>query len=397
MHGIGNDPVLTLIREARLFTPDDAGMGDILLAGNQIAALDRRIEQPVGIPVRVVEAGGQVVTPGLIDIHVHITGGGGEGGPATRVPEIRLAEILEAGVTTVAGLLGTDDVSRTPAGLLAKALGLEQDGLSTAIFSGSYAFPPVQSITGSLKKDLMLIPHVVGVGELAISDHRSAQPSFEDLARVAAEARVGGMLGNKAGLVNLHMGEGRQGLEPLVRLVRETDIPVTQLLPTHINRSRDLFSQGIDFARMGGFIDLTAFPFDRPNPPITLGQAIEEIYASGVSLKQVTFSSDANGSLPQFDDKGLYTGMGVGRISVLLQVLRELVQRQGFPAADILACLTANPAARLKWSNRKGRLAPGMDADIVLFDPDWNIGQVYCRGKLLVDAGRCVAPESIRL
>ncbi len=390
-------PLFTLIKGARLLTPEDAGPGDILLAGRVIAAMAPDIEAPAGLPVRVVDGRDHMVTPGFVDLHVHIAGGGGEGGPATRVPEILLKDIVEAGVTTVVGLIGTDDVSRTPAQLLTKALGLEQDGLNAYILSGSYAFPPVATITDSLKKDLMLIPHVVGVGELAISDHRSAQPTFEDLAKVAAEARVGGMLGHKAGLINLHMGDGRQGFEPIFRLLKETDIPISQLLPTHVTRTPDLFQQALKFAEMGGSIDLTVCPLGCGDDRPSLTAALDDFTRRGLPLNRITFTSDANGSLPRFDKAGNFLGMGVGHIDVLRQVVRNLIVDQGMPARDILSCVTRNPAERLKMAGRTGSLAPGLAGDIVLFDSNWNVRQVYCRGRLMVDQGRSVFRESIHL
>ena len=46
-------------------------------------------------------------------MHSHITGGGGEAGPASRCPEARLSELLDAGITTVVGVIGTDTVTRS--------------------------------------------------------------------------------------------------------------------------------------------------------------------------------------------------------------------------------------------------------------------------------------------
>src|SRR5512139_725146 len=210
--------LFTLIKEGTLYAPQNMGMKDILIVGRTIARIADHIDLPSDLPIRRISASGKVVTPGFVDLHVHLLGGGGEAGPRTRTPEITLSRITRAGVTTVIGLLGTDDVSRRPEALLAKAMQLEAEGVSAFIYSGSYQLPPA-TITGSIRKDLALIPKVVGVGEVAVSDHRSSQPSFEELCRIAAEARVGGMLGGKAGLVHLHMGSGRRGLDPILRIV----------------------------------------------------------------------------------------------------------------------------------------------------------------------------------
>src|SRR5512143_3038616 len=208
-----DNPMFTLITGGSVYAPDKLGRKDILIAGRIIARIADRIELPPEFKPRVIRAKDRKIVPGLVDLHVHLLGGGGEAGPWSRTPEITLSRITRAGVTTVVGLLGTDDVSRRPETLLAKAMQLEQEGISAYIYSGSYHLPPA-TVTGSLRKDIALIPKVVGIGEIAVSDHRSSQPSFEELAHIAAEARVGGMLGGKAGLVPLHMGAGPRGLEP---------------------------------------------------------------------------------------------------------------------------------------------------------------------------------------
>jgi len=378
--------MFTLIRGGRIYTPTETGKGDILIAANKIVKIADRIDLPQSLNVEVVEAEGKFVTPGFIDLHVHIIGGGGEGGPSTRVPEIQLSQITQAGVTTVLGVLGTDDVSRHPESLLAKALGLEQEGISAYIMTGSYQFPPV-TITGSVRKDIALIPHIIGVGEIAISDHRSSQPSFEDLAKVAAEARIGGMLGGKAGLVQLHIGEGVKGLEYLFRLVEETEIPIEQLSPTHITRSPAVFEQAIRFAKIGGNVDITASGRRLPWR-MRAGEAFRQLLSAQVSVEQITLSSDSNGSMPVFDEKGSLIQLAVGDIKSLYEEFRCLVSEEGLPVSDILKCITLNPAKRIKIDQYKGSLEEGKDADLIIFDTDWRIDRVYALGRLMVSGGK---------
>ena len=68
-------------------------------------------------------------------------GGGGEGGFSTRTPEATLSDLTTAGVTTVVGTLGTDGIARDMNALLAKARGLEEEGITTYIYTGSYRLP----------------------------------------------------------------------------------------------------------------------------------------------------------------------------------------------------------------------------------------------------------------
>ncbi len=291
-------------------------------------------------------------------------------------------------MTTVLGVLGTDDASRHPESLLAKALGLEQEGISTYIMVGSYQFPQA-TITGSVRKDIALIPKVIGVGEIAISDHRSSQPTFEDLVTVAAEARVGGMLGGKAGLVQLHVGEGVKGLEYLFRMAQETEIPIEQFLPTHTARSPAVLEHAIRFAQMGGNVDITASG-RRLARKVGVGEALRQLLSAKVAVEQITLSSDANGSMPVFDKKGSLIRLTVADIQNLYEEFRYLITEEGFPVSDILKCITLNPAKRIKIDGFKGSLEEGKDADLIVFDPDWGIDRVYSLGKLMVSQGKPV-------
>ena len=376
--------MFTLITGGTIYAPEKSGRKDILIAGRVIARIAERIELPAEFNPRVIRARGRKIVPGLVDLHVHLLGGGGEAGPWSRTPEIALSRITRAGVTTVVGLLGTDDVSRRPEALLAKAMQLEQEGISAYIYSGSYQLP-LATLTGSLRKDIALIPKVVGVGEVAVSDHRSSQPSFEELCRIAAEARVGGMLGGKAGLVHLHMGAGPRRLDPVIRVVKETEIPIGQFLPTHLNRTRALMEHAIEFAKMGGNIDITATGKELHFHPTSV-EAIRMALDAGVPVDRITLSSDSNGSMPIFDAKGNVVKLGVGDIQCLFDDWQRLV-KAGLSLEDSLKIVTVNPAKRVGLFESKGSIAPGKDADLLLLGPDLKIDSVVAKGRLMVHKG----------
>lgn len=383
--------MITLIRNGLIYAPEPLGAKDILVVGSKIAALAEpghiKIE---GAPVEVLDASGKTVLPGMVDSHVHILGGGGEGGPATRAPEINLEDIIANGVTTVIGCLGTDSVTRHMESLLAKARGLEAEGVSTYIFSGSYDVPP-KTITGSIRSDLVLIDKVIGAGEIAISDHRSSQPAFEEIARLAAECRVGGMLGGKAGVLHLHLGDGRRKLEVLFRLIRETEIPAAQMIPTHVNRSAELFEEAIAFALKGGYFDITACPEEETEESSGLSteKAIALCLKRQVPLTQITISSDSNGSMPVFDRTGHLVGLAIATEKSLLLNFRSLLQKKILPMEDTIRLFSTNPAFFYKLSS-KGEIKPGKDADLIFFDRDLELRDVYCRGIRMMADGKLI-------
>lgn len=377
----------TILKGGRVFAPDELGIKDIVIAGTTVSNIGKEITPaPQYGSVKTVDVTGKYVVPGFIDQHVHLVGGGGEGGFASRTPEVLLSDVVKAGITSVVGCLGTDGTTRHMTSLLAKARGLEQEGISTYIYTGCYQVP-TQTITGSVRDDIILIDKVIGCGEIAISDHRSAQPTIDDIAKLAAESRVGGMLSGKAGVLHLHIGQGKRKLTMLFELVAETEIPITQFVPTHVNRSMELLEEAVKFAKLGGIIDITAnITSNLYSRAIKPSQAVRYCLEQGVSINNITLSSDGNGSMPSFDDNGQVIGLGIGKLEALYQELRTIVAEEILPLPEALKLVASNPAKMLKLPN-KGCLKPGGDADIVVMDENLNIEYVFAKGHCFVEQG----------
>ena len=383
---------LYLIQNIHVYAPEDLGIRDVLTGGGKILKIGERLPAEKAYGVTVIDGGGKILMPGLIDAHVHILGGGGEGGARTRTPEIMLSDIISGGVTTVVGCLGTDGCTRTMSNLLAKAKGLEEEGITTYVYTGSYQVP-VRTLTGSIMDDIILLDKVVGTGEIAVSDHRSSQPTKEEFARIVADTRVGGILSGKAGLVNIHMGDGGEKLEFLRYVRRYTQIPPANMLPTHINRSRTLMNDGIDYAKnLGGYIDLTTRSdpdFLEPDE-VKASCGLKLALDAGVGEEQITFSSDGQGSLPVFYPDGTLKGLGVGKVSSLYREMRDAVMEDGVPLVKALRTVTSNPAALLKLPH-KGRIAEEADADLVLADDkSLVVDTVLAKGVVMVSDGRTI-------
>lgn len=251
---------------------------------------------PADAPALTVDVSGMVICPGFVDMHCHVTGGGGEAGYNSRTPEASFKEMIAAGITTFVGVLGTDSVSRTLEGLVAKTRGLAEDGLTGYMWTGAYAFPP-PTLTKSVLSDIHLIPEVVGVGELAISDARGSQPTTQELARLASDTRVGGMLSGKPGLLYCHVGKEEPGLQPLFDVVEKTAVPITAIVPTHVSRTPELACQGMRWISKGGRLDLCS-------GSKKVLDTVALYRDRGVDLNSVSISSDCYGSKPQFDADG---------------------------------------------------------------------------------------------
>lgn len=378
--------MLKLIKNANLFSPKPQGVVHILVAREAIVYIGSKLpDLDASLELSSIDLNGATVIPGLIDAHAHITGGGGETGPSSRVPPVFLSEFTMAGVTSVVGVLGTDDLTRNTQTLVTQAYGLREEGLSAWCHTGGYHLP-LTTLTGSARGDIVFIDPIIGVGELAISDHRSSQPTLDEFLRVASEAHVAGLMTGKAGIVHCHMGDGERGLALLRAALDKSEIPARTFNPTHVNRNKPLFEEALSLTDYGCRIDLTAFPTGHVEPGLSAADAFVLYHDRGCPVDRLTISSDGGGCLPAFDNEGNLTRFGVGLSSTLPETLQELVAR-GVPMEDALPPFTSTVADLLRLS-RKGRLQTGFDADLVVLDDLGGVKDVMARGLWHVRDGQ---------
>ena len=383
---------MLLVRNADVYAPTRLGMQDLLIGGGEILWIGpsgslAQLPAALAAATRQLDVEGRRLIPGLIDGHVHVTGGGGEAGFCTRVPAVTLSRYTTAGVTCVVGLLGTDDVMRGPRELLATIYGLREEGLNAWGYAGGYHVPP-RTLTGGVRDDLVCIEALIGIGEVAISDHRSSQPTYDELVRLAADAHVAGLMTGKAGVLHLHLGDGPRGLDLVRRALAEAEIPARVYHPTHVNRRKALFEEALELAKAGSCIDLTAFPVAEGEDAWSAADALLRFLDSAAPAERVTVSSDAGGCLPCFDADGCMTRMDVGSAGALLATLAEVVGR-GVPLERALPAFTANPARLLRLQGR-GRIASGNAADLVVLDATGAAETVIIGGVVHVERGRSV-------
>jgi len=376
--------VFKLLKGGECYSPERIGKKDVLIFNGTICGIENEICEDRLWKVEIHDCRGMILCPGFIDQHVHITGGGGEEGAPSRIPGVLLGDILSAGVTTLVGVLGLDDMTRNIAALCAKAKALESEGITSYIYTGSYGVPTA-TLTGKVASDLAFIDKVIGTGEIAISDHRSAHPSVDELKKLAWETHTGGMVGGKAGIVHIHVGDGKKGLGPLLELLEQSDFPVDMFVPTHLNRNRLLFEQALSYAGSGGNIDLTAG--ETSGKGYGIPEALGMISKSGVEMDRVTVSSDGNGSIPA----GKGNAPGVGKVWQLFEDIRDSILNGNIPIELALKTVTANVARRLGLTPVKGILSEGSDADILVLDRETlNIVRIFAKGQLMANNGEII-------
>lgn len=371
--------MLKLIKKTQVYAPEELGVKDVLISGDRILKIDDEIHIS-GIDFEVIQGEGTFCVPGLIDRHVHLTGGGGEGGFSTSTPEVQIGTLVKSGVTTVVGLLGTNDIARNTKSLLAKVKALNEEGMNAYMLTGGYGYPS-NTLTGEVREDILFFQEILGL-KLAIEDHRSSYVTKEELKRLASYTRVSSMLAGKKGFVHLHMGSGKNHYNQIYDILEETDLPISLFSPTHVNRTPALLEASVEFAKRGGLVDITTnVQTSLSDKKLTPADALLYLLEKEVSIDQITMSSDANGSLPSFNQEGHLIGVEVAGFEPTLQALKTLVQAADISFEDALKPFTINPAKGLGLYPKRGCLIEECYADLLLLDRDFTIRDVFLNGK----------------
>ncbi|MEO0559838.1 MAG: amidohydrolase family protein, partial [Bacteroidota bacterium] len=207
----------------------------------------------------------------------------------------------------------------------------------------------------------------------------------DELARLAADCHVGGLMTGKAGVLHLHLGDGRRGLEMVRQLVDTTEIPPRTLHPTHVNRRGALLDEAFALIEQGVTVDVTAFPPEfATSDEVLAADALVRAFDAGLT-ERVTASSDGGGCLPEFDAQGELVRMGFATSAALADLLADLLRR-GVPLELALQPFTRTPA-RLLRLHGKGEIAVGHDADLVVLDADGRPSDVMAQGRWHIRRG----------
>jgi beta-aspartyl-dipeptidase (metallo-type) len=223
--------------------------------------------------------------------------------------------------------------------------------------------------------------------KIAYADHRSSQPDEVTLVKAVAESRVGGIVGGKSGKVMVHMGNSANGLERIRHAFARTEVPLTQIIPTHLNRSRDVFEAAIVHGKAGGNVDITSGVSEKAcfAGTVTPSKAIARLIDSGVSVERITMSSDGYGAMTVPKPDGQFE-THVSPVGSLYEEFADTL-REGVSATDAIRIVSTNPADYLALPG-KGRIRENMDADLLIIDAnDYTLKAVFAMGRKMVENG----------
>ena len=368
-----------LIESVEIQTPARRiARGSILMRGGRIAAIG-----PSARPARtragaeVVDGRGLIAVPGFVDIHLH-GGGGADFMDATPEAVARaLRTHLRRGTTSAVPTLMT----APHAGILAAVRAVR------AVALGAVRGP---------------LPEILGLhleGPYIAADKRGAQPLEAIRTFKAGEMRAYIAAADPLPIRIVTLAPEKPRAAALVAFLAERGILASA------GHSTATFAQAAAGLRAGIrhgthlFNAMTGLFHRDPGLAGALlldDRASVELIADGLHLHpaivdlvlrlkpagDVVLVTDATRRAGR-SSRPLRTADGklYGSAITLDVALRNLVRWTGRPLGEVLPLLTANPARVLGLGRRKGRLAAGADADVVLLDGDLDVRHVFLGGK----------------
>jgi imidazolonepropionase-like amidohydrolase len=343
--------------------------GVLLIEDGRIAAVGRRADVAVPARATVVDCTGATVTAGFWNNHVHFIGPAFAN--AETAPAAQLADGLRAMLTSH-GVVYAVDLGSRPSDTLAMRRRVEQGEIAgPSIRTAGPGFPPEG---GS--------PYYILPQRL---------PELKDAAQ--ATALVDGALDGGADLVKLFTGSWARPdaivVMPLdvVRAAAAAGHRRGKLVVAHPSNSagaRVAIDGGVDILAHTFPTELDRRPWDRALPGMmrergmalvpTLKLWPHELQKAGLPPNVIdAVLGFGQAQLRAFDELGgeVLFGTDVGYMTELDPTDEYVyMQQAGLSYGRILAALTTSPAARWGVAARTGRIAPGLDADLVVMEGD---------------------------
>jgi beta-aspartyl-dipeptidase (metallo-type) len=237
--------------------------------------------------------------------------------------------------------------------------------------------------------DVYAIPKVLGV-KIALGEPRASRYADDELIDLAAQLYLTSGLAEKAAVLHAHLGLRRAPAAQLATVIARSDVPPDRFVATHVNYGPETLAAAPELARLGAWVDVTSVlgPWSAATESVKASIAVRRFLDAGVPLAQISVSSDANASVPRIRDgarEPYWT-----KVETLPGAVADLVREEKLTLADALSLVTTNPARALGLADRKGSIAVGRDADLVVLDDEFHARHVWARGCALVRDGQPV-------
>lgn len=372
--------------------------GCILVTGNTITAVtDTNVEFPNSIEI---DAKGDYISPGFIDIHVH-GGGGHDFMDGTEEAFLRIAEThARYGTTSMLPTTLTSDKE----GLLQTLAIYEQankKNIKGAQFLGMHLEGPYFAMNQRGAQDPRFIRDPDAAEYKEILSHSSSIKRWSAAPELKGAIEFGKYVTSKGVLAAI------AHTDAIYEEVLEAfDNGYT--LATHLYSAMSGVTRRNAF-RYAGVIE-SAFILDEmdveiiadgvhlPSPLLKLVYKIKGVEHTAL----ITDAMRAAG-MPEGESVlgNLKTGLKVivedgvaklpdrtsfaGSVATADRLVRTVMKLADIPLIDAIRMITNTPARILKIADRKGSLTEGKDADIVIFDKDIHIKKTITKGKIVYE------------
>lgn len=390
-----------LFVNARVCTPFELRDTAVLVRGGRIEAIADHIDPPKA--ARVIDAKGKILGPGYIDLHVH--GGGGrsvmEGAPeaVTAMANAHALHGTTAILPTTLSMplqdmaLAGDAVSRAMRDerCLSTILGVHQEGPCLS---------PAQG--GAQSTDALLVP--------SKADLRALIEDCPSLRMMGVAPELDGALAlgrrlNDLGVV-ASVAHSDADYETVSRAALSGFSDVTHLysgcssvVRRHAFRVAGVVEAGLEMERLT--VQVIADGCHLPLPLLRLiyrCKGAEKMYAVTDGLEFAATRQEEGATYIQRNGQPCVYEDGVmklpsreafaGSVATMSRLVRTLV-RADIPLCDAIRMATDTPARRI-GAAKKGRVAAGFDADLLLLDEALHVDLCMARGRVIVENGRPV-------
>lgn len=385
---VNHSDMIRAFTHGRIFTPEiEIPDGTLLTRGSKIMAVGKASDIEVPAEAEVVDCTGRIVAPGFIDIHLHGGDGhdflSGEGlagaarfhasrGTTAMVPTLcpdtlprlrdqlaRLGRGYGAHEGPLPGILGLylegPFLNTAKRGAFDPSLiCLPQPGVVRALFEASSGALRMMALAPELPGALETVREIKAMGMIPCLGHTDA--TYEE-----THAAFSNGVRHATHLFNAMKGFHHREPGAAMAALLHPEVSVEVILDDHHlhQATVDLLYRLKGAARMILISDAVPLAGRSEGSAMLGGQRVE-----------VRDGKAVNGE-----------GNLAGSLLTLADAVKRAVQWAHLPLKQTLRMATLNPARLLGLPDRKGRLAQGADADLVIMDQDLDVQGVYISGS----------------
>ncbi|MGI3185737.1 dihydropyrimidinase [Nioella aestuarii] len=396
-----------VIRGGRVVTPEGIVEGDISVAGGIISS----IGAPVSQAVEEIDASGRWIMPGGVDPHAHIEQMSGMGQWNADTFETATRSAAIGGTTTVisfAAQAAGQSLAETVADYSARAArgamidhafhltltdlavpGFDRD-FETLIAAGHRSLKVfttyniqladaeiLRVLTMARQHGALVCVHaendaiisqardaLIEAGQTTPRDHARSRPRMAEIEAVERICRFAEYLNQPVMLFHISTREGADA----IRLARERGAPVwAETCPHYLFMTEDVLAK----PALEGAKWMCSPPQRTVDDQAALWSAIEEGVVSLVSSDHAPYRFDKTGKLSAGANPGFHQiANGLPGLETRLPLMFDAMVSNGQGGAEAFAEVTSTAPARIYGLPGKGAISHGMDADLVIWDPD---------------------------